>query len=120
VNRLPIRQNHQLKKLTQSGLGVIAQVMEFGYNRLNQFTNISRTTANPAGALMTDYQYNEVGLLKDMNNYFGKPTVVNPTTIISNYHYAGNRLTTKSGTDRNSVIDYDKVKIAITRFVVYI
>jgi RHS repeat-associated protein len=103
--------NHQLKKLSQSGLGVIAQVMEFGYDRLNQLTNISRTTANSAGALATDYQYNEVGLLKDINNYFIKPTAFNLITTISNYHYdydAGNRLTTKSGTDGNSVIDYGK------------
>jgi RHS repeat-associated protein len=118
VNSLPTAtvdyqydKNHQLKKLSQSGLGVIAQVMEFGYDRLNQLTNISRTTANADGALVTDYQYNQVGLLKDINNYFVKPTVFNPTTTISNYHYdydAGNRLTLKSGTDGNSVIDYGK------------
>jgi RHS repeat-associated protein len=118
VNSLPTAtvdyqydKNHQLKKLSQSGLGVIAQVMEFGYDRLNQLTNISRTTANSAGALATDYQYNEVGLLKDINNYFIKPTAFNLITTISNYHYdydAGNRLTTKSGTDGNSVIDYGK------------
>jgi RHS repeat-associated protein len=103
--------NHQLKKLNQSGLGVTAQVMEFGYDRLNQLTNISRVTANSDGALVTDYQYNQVGLLKDINNYFVKPTVFNPTTTISNYHYdydAGNRLTLKSGTDGNSAIDYGK------------
>jgi YD repeat-containing protein len=118
VNSLPTAtveyqydKNHQLKKLSQSGLGVTAQVMEFGYDRLNQLTNISRTTANATGALVTDYQYNQVGLLKDINNYFVKPTVFNPTTTISNYHYdydAGNRLTLKSGTDGNSVIDYGK------------
>jgi RHS repeat-associated protein len=103
--------NHQLKQLSQSGLGVASQVMEFGYDRLNQLTNISRATANASGELVTDYQYNEVGLLKDINNYFVKPTVVNPITTISNYHYdydAGNRLTLKSGTDGNSVIDYGK------------
>jgi RHS repeat-associated protein len=103
--------NHQLKKLSQSGLGVTAQVMDLGYDRLNQLTNISRTTANATGALVTDYQYNQVGLLKDINNYFVKPTVFNPVTTISNYHYdydAGNRLTLKSGTDGNSVIDYGK------------
>jgi RHS repeat-associated protein len=118
VNSLPTAtveyqydKNHQLKKLSQSGLGVTAQVMEFGYDRLNQLTNISRITANSDGALVTDYQYNEVGLLKDINNYFVKPTVFNPVTTISNYHYdydAGNRLTLKSGTDGNSVIDYGK------------
>jgi YD repeat-containing protein len=103
--------NHQLKQLSQSGLGVASQVMEFDYDRLNQLTNISRATANASGELVTDYQYNEVGLLKDINNYFVKPTVVNPITTISNYHYdydAGNRLTLKSGTDGNSVIDYGK------------
>jgi RHS repeat-associated protein len=103
--------NHQLKKLSQSGLGVISQVMDLGYDRLNQLTNISRTTANATGALVTDYQYNQVGLLKDINNYFVKPTVFNPVTTISNYHYdydAGNRLTIKNGTDGNSVIDYGK------------
>ena len=67
-----------------------------------------------------EYQYDknhqlkklsQSGLLKDINNYFVKPTVVNPITTISNYHYdydAGNRLTLKSGTDGNSAIDYGK------------
>jgi RHS repeat-associated protein len=98
--------NHQLKRLSQSGVGVISQSIEFDYDRLNQLTRISRDTANSTGKLITDYQYNAVGLLADINNYFDSTA-----NIISHYHYeydAGNRLILTTGKNGNSAVDYGK------------
>jgi RHS repeat-associated protein len=75
-------------------------------DRLNQLTSISRGTASSTGKLVTDYQYNQVGLLADINNYFNSTA-----QIISHYHYeydGGNRLILTSGTDGNSAVDYGK------------
>ena len=94
--------NHQLTYLTQSGLGLSTQTIEMSYDKLSQLTKIDRTVASNLGHLITDYSYDGAGRLFDLNHRFN-------TTVISNYHYGyddGNRLTTKSGTDGNSTIDY--------------
>jgi YD repeat-containing protein len=94
--------NHQLKYLTQSGTGVVTQNIGFGYDKLSQLTQIDRKSANNPGHLITDYAYDSVGRLIDINNQFN-------TTSISHYGYNyddGNRLTTKGGTDGSSTVDY--------------
>jgi RHS repeat-associated protein len=71
---------------------------------LSQLTKIDRTTASNPGHLITDYQYDAIGLRSKIDNYFNTPT-----TGISNYNYSydpGNRLILTTGTDGNSAVDY--------------
>jgi RHS repeat-associated protein len=71
---------------------------------LSQLTQVDRKAATNPGHLITDYQYDAVGRLIDINNHFN-------TTNISHETYSyddGNRLTTKSGTDGNSTVGYGK------------
>jgi RHS repeat-associated protein len=96
--------NHQLTYLHQTGTGVVATDIGFSYDRLNQLTQINRKSANDLGHLVTDYQYDAVGLVADINSYFN--TTAN---TISHYHYgydAGNRLILTTGTDGNSAVNY--------------
>jgi RHS repeat-associated protein len=96
--------NHQLTYLHQTGTGVVATDIGFSYDRLNQLTKINRSDANDLGHLVTDYQYDAVGLVADINSYFN--TTAN---TVSHYHYgydAGNRLILTTGTDGNSAVNY--------------
>jgi RHS repeat-associated protein len=71
---------------------------------LSQLTQVDRKSVNNPGHLITDYAYDSVGRLVDINNQFN-------TTNISHYGYNyddGNRLTTKGGTDGSSTVDYGK------------
>ena len=96
--------NHQLKHLTQSGLGLTTQDIDFTYDKLSQLRKIDRSVASNPGHLITDYQYDGAGRLFDLVNKFN-------TTPISHYTYGyddGNRLSGKGGTDGISAIDYGK------------
>jgi RHS repeat-associated protein len=67
-------------------------------------TQVDRQSASNTGHLITDYDYDSVGRLIDINNRFN-------TNNISHYGYGyddGNRLTGKSGTDGISTVGYGK------------
>ena len=97
-------QNHQLTGLIQSGAGLVTQDVGFGYDKLSQLTRVDRQSGGNSGYLITDYQYDAVGRLSDLNNRFN-------TTNISHDVYTydeGNRLTGKSGGDGVSTVGYGK------------
>ncbi|NJR32299.1 MAG: RHS repeat-associated core domain-containing protein [Chamaesiphon sp. CSU_1_12] len=94
--------NHQLTRLTQSGVGLSTQTIEMDYDRLSQLKQVKRAVATNPGLLITDYGYDGAGRLLDITNKFN-------STVISNYNYGyddGNRLSSKNGTDGTSSIDY--------------
>ena len=96
--------NHQLTRLTQSGVGLNTQTIEMSYDRLSQLKQVKRAVASNPGLLITDYGYDGAGRLLDITNKFN-------STVISNYNYGyddGNRLSGKDGTDGTSSIDYGR------------
>jgi RHS repeat-associated protein len=94
--------NHQLRYLTQSGMGLSTQNIEFTYDRLSQLKKIDRVSSSNPGHLITDYGYDAVGRLGSIVNKFN-------SSVVSNYNYGyddGDRLSTKSGSDGNSTVAY--------------
>lgn len=96
--------NHQQTGLTQSGAGIATQNIRHSYDRLSQLTQVDRQSSGNSGHLITDYQYDPVGRIVDINNRFN-------TTVISHDAYSydsGSRLTGKTGNDGNSTVGYGK------------
>jgi YD repeat-containing protein len=96
--------NHQLTRLTQSGVGLATQNIDFTYDKLSQLKQVDRSVTTNPGHLVSDYQYDGAGRLFDIKNKFN-------STVISDYAYGyddGNRLSGKSGTDGISTVDYGK------------
>jgi RHS repeat-associated protein len=78
------------------------QNIEFTYDKLSQLRKIDRAVASNLGHLVTDYSYDGAGRLATIANKFN-------SAVISNYNYgydAGDRLSSKNGSDGNSTIDY--------------